>query len=89
MQPEGDGTFWFFCLADSDVAAQVEADARVNVAFADKDYLSVTGGATGEAPQPTSARAATNASTALSRSSRVSAADSWVRIRAFPFGTTG
>lgn len=46
MQPEGDGTFWFFCLADSDVAAQVEADARVNVAFADKDYLSVTGGAT-------------------------------------------
>src|SRR5664280_2770659 len=39
--------------------------------------------------QRTASRAATKAASAMSRSSRVCAADSWVRMRALPRGTTG
>lgn len=45
MQPDDDATFWFFTLADSDVVTQLQAGDRVNVSFADGDYLSVTGNA--------------------------------------------
>ena len=38
---------------------------------------------------PAASRAATNAPTAVSMSSKVCAADSWTRMRASPFGTTG
>lgn len=46
QEPDRDGILWFFVLTDSDVADQVRANPEVNVALAQKDYVSVTG--TGE-----------------------------------------
>lgn len=43
QDPDDDGTLWFFCRSDADVADQVRADGRVNVSFADGDYVSVAG----------------------------------------------
>lgn len=41
--PDADGTLWFFTKPDTDKAEQVAADPRVNVAFTEGDYLSVSG----------------------------------------------
>lgn len=43
-----DGTLWFFTAADSEKAADLERDARVNVSYADEDrsrYVSLFGSA--------------------------------------------
>lgn len=40
---DDDATVWFFALADSDKAHQLEADPRTNLAFTDGDQLSVSG----------------------------------------------
>jgi general stress protein 26 len=43
-----DGTLWFFTAADSEKAAELERDARVNVSYADEDrsrYVSLSGSA--------------------------------------------
>ncbi len=46
QEPDEDGTLWFFTETGSDKAVQIEADPRVNVTYADGDFLSVEG--TGE-----------------------------------------
>ncbi len=43
MKPDEDGTLWFFTTSDSDKAIQITADNRVNLTYADGDYLSVQG----------------------------------------------
>ncbi len=43
MKPDEDGTIWFFTSTGSDKAVQIEADNRVNLTYADGDYLSVQG----------------------------------------------
>ena len=43
QEPDEDGTLWFFTETGSDKAVQIEADSRVNVTYADGDYLSVEG----------------------------------------------
>lgn len=43
QQPDDDGTLWFFTETGSDKAQQIEADGRVNVTYADGDFLSVEG----------------------------------------------
>ncbi|HZJ52662.1 MAG TPA: pyridoxamine 5'-phosphate oxidase family protein [Myxococcaceae bacterium] len=43
-----DGTLWFFTAADSEKAAELEREARVNVSYADVDrsrYVSLSGSA--------------------------------------------
>ena len=41
MKPDEDGTIWFFTQTGSDKAVQIKADNRVNLTYADGDYLSV------------------------------------------------
>lgn len=41
--PDADGTLWFFTSPDSDKATQVAVDPRVNVAFTEGAFLSVSG----------------------------------------------
>lgn len=43
MKPDEDGTIWFFTSTGSDKAVQIEADNRVNLTYADGDFLSVQG----------------------------------------------
>jgi len=43
MKPDEDGTIWFFTQTGSDKAVQIKADNRVNLTYADGDYLSVQG----------------------------------------------
>ncbi|MDO5737311.1 MAG: pyridoxamine 5'-phosphate oxidase family protein [Propionibacteriaceae bacterium] len=43
QEPDADGTLWFFTEAGSEKAQQIEADGRVNVTYADGDYVSVEG----------------------------------------------
>ncbi len=45
QEPDEDGTLWFFTQTGSDKATQITADSRVNVTYADGDYLSVEGSA--------------------------------------------
>jgi len=66
------------------VRAAHESDSPVNLRVTPSDAVPWV--AVG---QPISSRAAANAVTAAWRSSRVCAAETWVRIRALPTGTTG
>lgn len=43
MEPDEDGIIWFFTQTGSDKAVQIAADNRVNLTYADGDYLSVQG----------------------------------------------
>lgn len=43
MKPDQDGAIWFFTFTGSDKAVQIEADNRVNLTYADGDFLSVQG----------------------------------------------
>lgn len=43
QEAEFDGTLWFVTTKDSAKFDDIKKDARVNVAFGDKDYLSVSG----------------------------------------------
>lgn len=43
MKPDAEGVLWFFTTVDSDKAIQIKADNRVNLTYADGDYLSVQG----------------------------------------------
>ena len=43
QEPDEDGTLWFFTESGSEKALQIKADGRVNVTYADGDFLSVEG----------------------------------------------
>ena len=43
MKPDEDGTIWFFTQTGSEKATQITADNRVNLTYADGDFLSVQG----------------------------------------------
>lgn len=43
MKPDEEGLIWLFTTIDSDKATQITADNRVNLTYADGDYLSVQG----------------------------------------------
>ena len=43
MKPDDDGILWFFTQTGSEKAIQITADNRVNLTYADGDYLSVQG----------------------------------------------